>query len=89
MSASRLEVMQRFLRSSSTAILFAVMCFFGSIIFLMQLGLAQYDNYEFYGKYPALYLVPPLVGYFLPSLLAWALRRGKDGKVNADEDDPT
>ena len=38
--------MQKFLRSGSTAILFAVLCFFGSIIFLMQLGLARHDNYE-------------------------------------------
>lgn len=68
--------MQKLLRSSSTAILSAVLCLFGSIIFIMQLGSAQHDNYEYYGKYPALYLVPPLVGYFVPSLVAWGLRRG-------------
>ena len=79
--------MQQFLRSSSTAILSAVLCFFGSIIFLMQLGLAKYDNYEHYGKYPALYLVPSLVGYFVPSLVAWVLRRGHAVKVSDEEDD--
>ena len=68
--------MQKFLRHSSTAILSAVLFFFGSIILLMQVGLARHNNYEYYGNYPALYLVPPLVGYFLPSLLAWILRRG-------------
>ena len=72
--------MQKFLRHSSTAILSAVIVFFGSIIFLMQLGLSRYDNYEYYGNYPALYWVPPLVAYFLPSLLAWVLRRGHVGK---------
>lgn len=75
--------MQKFLRHSSTAILSAVIVFFGSIIFLMRLGLARYDNYEYYGNYPALYLVPPLIGYFLPSILAWILRRGHGGKGKA------
>jgi hypothetical protein len=79
--------MQKFLRSSSTAILSAVLFFFGSIIFLMQVGLARFDNYEYYGNYPALYLVPPLVAYFLPSLLAWVLRRGHGGNGNAKADD--
>jgi len=72
--------MQKFLRSSNTAILFAVLCFFGAIIVLMQLGLARHDNYEYYGNYPALYLVPPLVGYSLPSILAWIWRRGTQRK---------
>ena len=67
--------MQRFLRSPVTAIVSGLVFFFGSIFILMQIGLSRYDNYEYYGQYPALYVVPGLVGLFLPALLAWILRR--------------
>ena len=67
--------MQKFLRSPVTGIVSGLVCFFGSIFILMQIGLTRYDNYEYYGQYPAMYVVPGLVGLFLPALLAWMLRR--------------
>ncbi len=45
---------------------------FGSIMFLMQLGLRQFDNYEYYGQYPLLYVESGIVGFALPWILFWA-----------------
>lgn len=69
---------QKFLRSSVTAVVSGVVFFFGTIFILMEIGLARYDNYEYYGHYPALYVIPGLVGLFLPALVAWLLRRSRD-----------
>lgn len=75
--------MQAFLRSGVTAIISALCFFTGSIYVLMEIGLARYDNYEYYGKYPALYVVPPLIGFFLPSLLARVLRGANETEDEA------
>lgn len=76
--------MQTFLRSIVTAIVSGLVFFVGSIFILMEIGLARYDNYEYYGQYPALYVVPGLVGLFLPSLVALLMRKSKDPK-NTEE----
>jgi hypothetical protein len=46
-----------------------------------MIGLSRYDNYEYYGQYPALYVVPGLVGLFLPATVAWLLRRSRGDKM--------
>ena len=73
--------MQTFLRSTVTAIVSGLVFFLGSIFVLMQVGLSRFDNYEYYGQYPALYVVPGLVGPFLPSIVAWLLRRSRGDKM--------
>lgn len=70
--------LQKFLRSSVTAVVSGMVCFFGAIFILMQIGLSRFDNYEYYGQYPALYVVPGVVGLFLPALVAWLLRKTRD-----------
>ena len=67
--------MQRFLGSIVTAIVSGLVFLAISVFILMSIGLSRHGNYEYYGNYPALYLVPALFGFFLPSLLAWLLRR--------------
>lgn len=71
--------MQRFLRSIVTAIVSGLVFFFGSIFILMNIGLSRHDNYEYYGKYWALYVVPGILGLVLPSITAWILRRSREG----------
>ena len=53
---------------------------FGSFIVLMVLGTQQYDNYEYYGKYPALYVIPGLIGLLLPPLFVWSFRKMRSQK---------
>ena len=55
------------------SILSGIVCFFGSILFLMRLGLRRFDNYEYYGQYPLLYVGSGIVGFALPWILFWAL----------------
>ena len=62
------------------SIVSGIVCLFGSIIVLMGLGTQQYDNYEYYGKYPALYVIPGLVGLFLPPLLVLIVHKMKGRK---------
>ncbi|MHB0958210.1 MAG: hypothetical protein ACYC0X_12080 [Pirellulaceae bacterium] len=71
--------MQRFLRSIVTAIVTGLVFFFGSIYILMTIGLKRHGNYEYYGSYWALYTVPGIVGFVLPSVVAWILRRRRQG----------
>jgi hypothetical protein len=63
-----------------TAIVSGVGCLFVAVFVLMCLGTKCYDNYEYYGQYPALYLTPGLVGLFLPSMLAWVVRKVRKQK---------
>jgi hypothetical protein len=77
--------MQTFLRIAVTAIVSGLVFFFGSIFILMEIGLSRYDNYEYFGQYPALYVVPGLVGLFLPSIVAWLLRRSRGDKIAIDQ----
>jgi len=72
--------MQTFLRSIVTAVVFGFLSFLGSISILMQIGLSRYDNYEYYGNLWPLYVVPGLVGFVFPSIVAWLLRRSKDNE---------
>lgn len=60
---------------STISILSGIVCFFGSILFLMQLGLQRYDNYEYYGEYPVLYFGPGVAGFVLPWIVFWAWNR--------------
>ncbi len=69
--------MQKFLRSIVTAIVCGIVFFLGSIFALMQIGLSRYDNYEYYGQYPVLYVVPGLIGLILPATVTWLLRKSK------------
>ena len=70
--------MQKFLRSPVTALACGLVFFLRSIFVLMEIGLSRYDNYEYYGQYPALYVVPGIIGLCLPAVLAWLLRETKD-----------
>ena len=45
-------------------------------ISLMHLGLKQYDNYEYYGQYPALFFGPAVIGFMLPAGIVWWRGRG-------------
>ena len=72
--------MQKFLRSIVTAVVFGFAFFFGSIFILMEIGLSRHGNYEYYGQYPALYVVPGFAGLCLPSIVAWLLRRSPGTK---------
>ena len=67
--------MQNLLKSPVTALVSALLCFVTALLLLTELGIRWHDNYEYYGKYPALFLLPPIVGAFLPRLLAWMIRR--------------
>lgn len=58
----------------------ALFWFVIALLVLTDLGIRQHDNYEYYGKYPALFLMPPTVGLFLPWFLAWILRNWKRDK---------
>jgi hypothetical protein len=69
--------MQKFLRSIVTAIVSGLVFFLGSLFILTEIGLYRYDNYEYYGKYWALCVIAGLVGFFLPSILAWLLVRSR------------
>ena len=51
-----------------------------ALLVLTELGIRQHDNYEYYGKYQVLFLMPPTVGLFLPWFLAWDLRNLKRDK---------
>ena len=70
--------MQKFLRSIVTAIVSSFLFFFGSIYILMEIGLSRHGNYEYYGRYFALYVVPGLFGLIFPTLLAWLMRKFKE-----------
>ena len=74
-----LSSLQKFLCSPVTAVVSGMVFFFGAIFVLMEIGLARYDNYEYYGRYPVLFVVPGLVGLFLPAVLAWIIRKSRDG----------
>jgi hypothetical protein len=67
--------MQRFLRSSVTALVSGGLCFMVTIGFLMDLGLRRHDNYEYYGGCWWAYCGAGVIGWFVPSMLAWILRR--------------
>jgi hypothetical protein len=43
----------------------------------MEIGLSRYDNYEYYGQYPSLYVIPGLIGLFVPATVALLLRKAK------------
>ena len=70
----------RFLRNTTTAIVSGLVFFFGAIFFLMCLGTERHGNYEYYGSYPVLYVVPGLFGLLFPSMLAWVIRKMKSHK---------
>ena len=57
------------------AIVSGLAFFFVATVVLMQLGTTYHDNYEHYGGYPALYVIPGLLGLFFPSMLAWVFGR--------------
>ena len=75
-----LNTMQKLLKSPATALVSAILCFVLALLLLTELGIRWHDNYEYYGKYPALFLLPPVMGLFLPWLLAWSLRKRKSHK---------
>ena len=68
----------------ATAVVCGAACLVGSIFVLMKLGLDRYDNYEYYSQYPALYVVPGLIGLFLPSLVRWATRKRRSSDTGQD-----
>ncbi len=65
----------RFLRSIATAIVSGIVCLFVAFLVLTHLGEKYHGSYEYYGKYPALFWIPGVVGFLLPSLLAWVIRK--------------
>ena len=52
-----------------------LLCFFGSILFLMDLGLERYGSYEYYGQYPLLFCVPGVAGLAIPLIVTWGWRK--------------
>jgi hypothetical protein len=46
---------------------------------LMRLGLKRYDNYEYYGQAPAVFLIPlaAIIGFASPGFLVWWLRNNR------------
>ena len=72
--------MQRFLKSSATALVSGGLSFLSAIWYLMDLGLRQYDNYEYYGGYWWIYCGAGVIGWFAPSVLAWILRSARKRK---------
>ena len=61
--------------------------FCGSIMVLMPLGSRHHHNYEYYGQYPVLYVTPGLIGFFLPMLLVWLVRKAKSKEEVGVNDD--
>ena len=49
--------------------------FYVAIYILMQLGSRFHDNYEFYGQFPALFLVPAAIGFLAPGMIVWHLHK--------------
>jgi hypothetical protein len=49
----------------------AVVVFFGNMFLLMELGLARYGNYEYYGQFPLLVWGPAVAAFLLPAIVAW------------------
>jgi hypothetical protein len=39
-----------------------------------QLCLARHNHYEYYGDYPALYLIPSVIGFFLLPIADWCVK---------------
>lgn len=70
----------RILRSTITAIVSGLAFFFVAIFVIMCLGTDRHGNYEYYGNYPALYVIPGLFGFFLPTMLARVFRKMRKGK---------
>ena len=65
--------MQRFLRSSVTALVSGGLCFLFAIGFLMEQGLKRHGNYEYYGGCWWAYCGAGVIGWFIPTILAWIL----------------
>lgn len=68
------------MKTIPASLLSAVICIGISIVVLMELGTKWHGNYEYYGQYPALYLIPGVVGFFLPPLFAWCIKKIRTGK---------
>jgi len=62
---------------SMTSVLSGIVCFCGSVFVLMHLGTRRFDNYEYYGQYPLLYVGPGIAGFVLPWVVygVWRLFR--------------
>lgn len=51
--------------------------FFVTILVLTELGTRFHGNYEYYGRYPVLFLGPAALGFLAPGIVIWHLdRRG-------------
>jgi len=73
---SQPHLVYRFLGSIATAIVSGLVCLYVGVSILMHLGSTYHDSYDYYTlKYPVLFFAPGIVGFFLPSLVAWILRR--------------
>ncbi len=46
-----------------------------AVVILMIVGLRLYDNYEYYGKYPALFFGPAAIGFLTPGVVVWYLHK--------------
>lgn len=46
-----------------------VICLIVSVYMLVELGLNLHGDYEYYGRYPALFVTPAVVGFFAPLLI--------------------
>jgi hypothetical protein len=64
--------MAKWIAAILISIVSGLLCFFGSLFFLTNLGLERYDNYEYYGQYPLLFCVPGVVGFAIPLVVTWA-----------------
>ena len=64
--------MAKWIAAIFISIVSGLLCFFGSLIFLTNLGLERFGNYEYYGQYPLLFCVPGVVGFAIPLVVTWA-----------------
>ena len=46
-----------------------------AIFILMDLGSRLHDNYEYYGKYPALFFGPAAIAFLAPGVVVWYLHK--------------
>ncbi len=67
----------RFICNTTAAVVSGLAFLFVAIAVLMELGTKYHGNYEYYCGYPALCVIPGLVGLFFPRMLAWAVRKYK------------
>ena len=75
--ASETRAMWKIVATGASMAVGGAVTFFVTILVLMELGTKFHDNYEYYGRYPVLFLGPAVLGFLAPGVVVWYLdRRG-------------